>query len=288
MVPDLPYVRKDVPDDSEGPDTTGRFAKMGRSSELREPSTSEGNAVRPLPAQNRGRYRRPPRAAHVGGGRRLCTAVSLSLTGELAAADDLTDRREELKAQIASTRSSLSESSAALRRAAVAVDRTQSQLEAAKAALAETRRALAVAAERDRLMAAKLARAQAELARAKAAVVVGPAEARRPGCTRRARSSATSTSSRPICCRSRSWSRAARTADLQTRLQWSTTLFDTAADEIDRLTVLRRQLEVARVKAAALERQVAADRKVAADNLAATRVLERRAADSDRERDAGC
>ena len=43
------------------------------------------------------------------------------------------------------------------------------------------------------------------------------------------------------------------TEDWQTRLQWSTTLFDTTQAQIDRLTVLQRQLNAARVRQADLE-----------------------------------
>ena len=34
MAPDLPYVRQDVPDDSEAPQVGGRFARLSRSKEL--------------------------------------------------------------------------------------------------------------------------------------------------------------------------------------------------------------------------------------------------------------
>ena len=43
------------------------------------------------------------------------------------------------------------------------------------------------------------------------------------------------------------------TEDVQTRLQWSTTLFDTTQAQIDRLTVLQRQLNAARARQAELE-----------------------------------
>ena len=57
------------------------------------------------------------------------------------------------------------------------------------------------------------------------------------------------------------------TEDLQTRLQWSTTLFDTAQAEIDRLTLLQRQLNAARARQSELEAKVAAARREAAANL---------------------
>ena len=68
------------------------------------------------------------------------------------------------------------------------------------------------------------------------------------------------------------------TEDLQTRLQWSTTLFDTAQAEIDRLTLLQRQLNAARARQAELEAKVAAARREAAANLKIKKGLEARAA----------
>jgi murein DD-endopeptidase MepM/ murein hydrolase activator NlpD len=66
--------------------------------------------------------------------------------------------------------------------------------------------------------------------------------------------------------------------DLQTRLQWSTTLFDTAQAEIDRLTLLQRQLNAARARQAEQEAKVAAARSEAAANLKIKKGLEARAA----------
>jgi len=65
---------------------------------------------------------------------------------------------------------------------------------------------------------------------------------------------------------------------LQTRLQWSTTLFDTAQAEIDRLTLLQRQLNAARARQAEQEAKVAAARSEAAANLKIKKGLEARAA----------
>jgi len=67
------------------------------------------------------------------------------------------------------------------------------------------------------------------------------------------------------------------TEDWQTRLQWSTTLFDTTQAQIDRLTVLQRQLNAARLRQADLEAKVAAARHEAAANLKIKRSLEARA-----------
>jgi len=67
------------------------------------------------------------------------------------------------------------------------------------------------------------------------------------------------------------------TADMQTRIQWSTTMFDTTAATIDRTEVLQAKLDAAKAKQAAIEKQIAADRKEAAANLVAKRALESRA-----------
>jgi murein DD-endopeptidase MepM/ murein hydrolase activator NlpD len=250
VVPDLPYVRSDVPENSGGP-TEGR---------LRTPSLlSVARVVRAAVAVT------------------VCTAVSLALGGQLATADDLTDRRKDLQAQLAQTRSNLSESSAVLRRAALAVDRTSAALGTAQAALAQTRRQLAAASQRDRLMATKLRTAQTTLAKARAAVLVGEQklatqDALTSEIARNQYQQQTNLLPIAMLLESRS------IGDLQTRLQWSSTLFETAAHEMDRLTALKRQLEAARARADSLERQVAADRKVAAANLVTTRGLEQRAA----------
>ena len=68
------------------------------------------------------------------------------------------------------------------------------------------------------------------------------------------------------------------TEELQTKLQWSTTMFDTAQATIDRLTVIQDQLNAARARQAALEAQIAADRREAAANLKVKKALEARAA----------
>jgi len=67
-------------------------------------------------------------------------------------------------------------------------------------------------------------------------------------------------------------------ADLQTRLQWSTTMFDSTQAEIDRLTIIQRQLDAAKARKAELAAQVRADRKAAAAALRTKQTLEARAA----------
>ena len=145
MVPDLPYGRLVVPDDSEGPDSGGRFAQARRSHELRRSPASDGVPRAPFCRARTASASALARRCARWSRSAVCTAVSLSLTGQLATADDLTDRRDELKAQLTKTRSSLNESSASLRRPRWPSTAPSRPLQAAQAALAETRRQLAAA-----------------------------------------------------------------------------------------------------------------------------------------------
>jgi murein DD-endopeptidase MepM/ murein hydrolase activator NlpD len=207
----------------------------------------------------------------------VASAVSFSLFIPVVAADDLTDRRAEVKQAIAKTRNDLSESSHALTAAGVAVARTQAQLDVAQAKLAKTQRELVVARARDAKMAAKLKRARIELAAAKAAVKAGQAEldAQQAMAGQLVRDQYQQQSNLlPVALLVGSKS----TEDLQTRLQWSTTLFDTAQAEIDELTAIQIKLEAAKARRATLEVQIAADRREAAANLKTRQALEARAA----------
>jgi murein DD-endopeptidase MepM/ murein hydrolase activator NlpD len=69
----------------------------------------------------------------------------------------------------------------------------------------------------------------------------------------------------------------ASTADLATRMQWSTTMFDTTQAKIDDLLALEAQLKAKRAEMAKAEKKVADDRAEAADSLARTRTLEAQA-----------
>ena len=207
----------------------------------------------------------------------VASAVSFSLFIPAASADDLTHRRSEVKQAIAKTRNDLSESSHALTAAGVAVARTQAKLDVAQAKLAKTQRELVVARARDKKMAAKLKQARIELAAAKAAVKAGQAEldAQHAMAGQLVRDQYQQQSNLlPVALLVGSKS----PEDLQTRLQWSTTMFDTAQAEIDKLTEIQIKLEAAKARQAALEVQIAADRREAAANLKTRQALEARAA----------
>jgi murein DD-endopeptidase MepM/ murein hydrolase activator NlpD len=132
---------------------------------------------------------------------------------------------------------------------------------------------LAAAQRLDVAMAAKLRSAKAALAKARAAVAANQkkldAEKKLAGQMVRDQYQQ-QTNLLPIAMLVESNS----TADLQTRLQWSTTMFDTTAATIDRTEDLQRKLDAAKKKQAAIEQQIAADRKAAAENLATKRRLE--------------
>jgi murein DD-endopeptidase MepM/ murein hydrolase activator NlpD len=207
----------------------------------------------------------------------VASALSLALLGPYAYADELTTQRAKVKEQIAKTKSDLNESAKTLSAAVVAVDEAQNKLDVATARLTTTRQELRVAQTKDAQMAAKLQQARADLAVAVAAVVAGQArlEAQQAKAGQVVRDQyQKQTNLLPIALLVDPDS----TEDLQTRLQWSTTLFDTAQAEIDRLTFLQRQLNAARARQAEQEAKVAAARSEAAANLKIKKGLEARAA----------
>ena len=273
MAPDLPYVRQDVPDDSEAPKVGGRFARLARSHGLlAKPSASKGITAY-LSAVYAARTRMLRAAVVIA----VASALSLALLGPHAYADELTTQRAKVKEQIAKTKSDLNESAKTLSAAVVAVDKAHNKLDVATARLTTTRQELRVAQTKDAQMVAKLQQARADLAVAVAAVVAGQArlEAQQAKAGQVVRDQyQKQTNLLPIALLVDPDS----TEDLQTRLQWSTTLFDTAQAEIDRLTLLQRQLNAARARQAEQEAKVAAARSEAAANLKIKKGLEARAA----------
>jgi murein DD-endopeptidase MepM/ murein hydrolase activator NlpD len=270
--PDLPYVRQDVPDDSEAPQFAGRFARLARGRGLLAAPASKG-----IPA-----YLSAVCAAAAHTLRAVvAVAIASTLTATLlatpASADELTSHRARVKQQIAKTKSDLNESSEALSEAVVAVDKAQNRLDVASARLEGTRQELTAAQTKDARMAWKLQQARADLAAAVAAVAAGQArlDAQQTKAGQAVREQyQQQTNLLPIAVLVDPNS----TGGLQTRLQWSTTLFDTAQAEIDRLTVLQRQLNAARARQSELEATVAAARRAAATNLKIKKGLEIRAA----------
>ncbi len=270
MVPDLPYVRKDVPDGSEALNHGG-FARFSRRVNLRAGSASKGTTTTGYLRTIR------PRIWVAALGVVVASALSLSLFAVPAGADSLTDRKAQVNQQLRETRSQLNESSAALNQAAAAVDQAEANLAAARAELAQTRSELATAKAKDKAMAVKLKKAKIALAKAKAAVVAGQAalDAQKASAGEVVRDQyQQQTNLLPLA----ALLNAGSTLDLQTRAQWSTTLFDTAQAQIDRLTVIQQQLTAAKKRQAELEAEIATDRRAAAANLKVKKSLEDKAA----------
>jgi murein DD-endopeptidase MepM/ murein hydrolase activator NlpD len=272
VVPDLPYVRKDVPGGSEAEEYG--FARSGRSRVLlaRLAPASAGPHIASARRRRVGPARLLPVIAAL-----LVAGLGITLLAPAATADDLTHQRDRLKQQLAKTKGDLDESSKVLSAAAQAVDRAQAKLDQARAQLAQTRKELAVAQAKDLEQAAKLRQAKIDLAKAKARVALGQknldAEAALAGTMIRDQYQQQG-NLLPLAVLVDTSS----LADLQTRLQWSTTLFDTTQAQIDRLTVIQQQLTAERARQAELEAQVAADRRAAAAALRIKRTLELRAA----------
>jgi murein DD-endopeptidase MepM/ murein hydrolase activator NlpD len=205
----------------------------------------------------------------------LVVALAGGLLVSTAQADDLTDQRASLKTQIVKTKSDLNESSAALSTAGVQVDQATSRLAAARAALSRAQGALSAAKAEDARLATKLKRAQADLAKAKAAVLDCQerldAKKQMVGVMVRSQYQQ-QTNLMPIAVLT-----SPSTADLATRMQWATTMFDTTQAKIDELLALEAQLKAKRAELAKAEQQVADDRAEAADSLTKTRRLEAQA-----------
>src|SRR5215210_5419631 len=101
VVPDLPYVHPDVPDDSEAPENCGRFAGLVRGRGLRPRSASLGTTeYRPVAARRATRLLR--RGLLAGLVISVASAVWLTLLTP-ATADDLTNQRKQIQRQIAQT-----------------------------------------------------------------------------------------------------------------------------------------------------------------------------------------
>ena len=269
MLPDLPYVRKDVPDDGEAM----CFARPSRSRRTpAAPASTDVNALRTRPATSMPSVRVLPLMMAI-----VVSVLGLALLAPYAAADDLTDERDRVKQQLAKTSGDLNESSKALAVAAEAVDRTEAQLTSARISLDRTQRELATARAEDLRLAAKLGQARAELAAATARLAraqqaLAAEEAVAGDVIRDQYQLQTNLIPLAVLVDTSS------PADLQTRLQWSTTMFDSTQAKIDHLTIIQRQLDAAKARQADLEAEVRADRKAAAGALRTKQTLEARAA----------
>jgi murein DD-endopeptidase MepM/ murein hydrolase activator NlpD len=272
VAPDLPYVRQDVPDDSEAPQVGGRFARLSRSKDLLARTPASKGITAFLSAL----HIAGARIARIAVAVAVASAVALSTLVPMASGDELAARRAQVKQQIAKTKGDLGESTKALSKAAVAVDKAQHKLDVASAQLATTRQELSAAEVQDSRMAVRLRIARADLGVAIAAVNAGQArlDAEQTKAGQMIRDQYQQQSNLlPVAVLLDPHS----TEDVQTRLQWSTTLFDSTQAQIDRLTLLQRQLDAARVRKAELKAKVVAARHEAAANLKLKKSLELRA-----------
>ncbi|RCK69442.1 hypothetical protein DT076_11210 [Desertihabitans brevis] len=203
-------------------------------------------------------------------------AVGLSLCLSTAQADDLTDRRDELQRQEAQTQHELNESTEGLNDAVAALQAAEADLSAAEERLAQTQVELAAAEQLDAEMQEKLDLAQEELEKAKVAVAdnqlaLDEQKAAVGEVVREEYQQRTNLIGVAMLLQTESQS------DLQTKMQWSTTMFDTAEAGMDRLRTLQQKLQAAEQRRTEIEEQVAADREQAAANLVVKQDLEAQA-----------
>ena len=269
VVPDLPYAREDVSGDSEGL-KDGRFAMVG--SALRRIQSASGcwgfAAARRVAVLRLG-TRLSLTALAVS----VAAALTVGLLAPAASAESLSDRRAQVAQQLARSKAELNESSDALLAAGAALQRAQGQLEVARLQLAQTRGELGAARKRDAALAKRLTKVRAELAAAKAAVVAGQkaVDKQKVMAAHMVRDQyQQQTNLLPIAVLLQSSS----TADLQTRLQWSTTMFDTTSATIETLNALQAKLTAQKARQAELTRQVGDDRQQAQENLDLKKSLE--------------
>lgn len=193
--------------------------------------------------------------------------LALGLTLAVPAwADELDDERDRIAQDLTSAQAKVDNDVKTLANASSALAQSQGRLVAAKKQLAETQRLLAVAEQKDREAASRWATAQDDLEAAKAAVVEGE------------RNVAAQQSEVGSVARTQYQQRSgmvgigmvvtgSSTGDINNRIQWSTTVFDSTQAEMDKLRELQRQLVAAQDRQARIEQQLAAERADAAANL---------------------
>jgi murein DD-endopeptidase MepM/ murein hydrolase activator NlpD len=265
VVPDLPCVRNDAPGDSEAK-KDGRFARPIKASAAMD-------AAR---LASRRRWSLLARRLRAGLVVAVATAVGFAVPSGLATADDLDDQKAKIEAQLKDTKHQLNESTSQLQSAVAAVERAQSEVDAAQAKLDATQAELDEARQVDQRMAVKLKKSRADLKAAKAAVVAGQRQLEEKEATAAAvvrDQVQQKTNLLPIAFLVES----STLGDLQTRMQWSTTMVETSNSQITELTEAQRKLNAARSHQTEVEKEDAANRKAAAENLVLKRKLEQQA-----------
>lgn len=194
-------------------------------------------------------------------------SLALGLTLAVPAwADELNDERDRISQDLTSAQAKVDTDVKTLANASSALAQSQGRLEAAKKKLAETQRLLAVAEQKDRDAASRWATAQDDLETARAAVVEGErnvaAQRQEVGSVAR-----TQYQQRSGMVGIGMVVTGSSTGDINNRIQWSTTVFDSTQAEMDKLQELQRQLVAAQDRQAKIEKQMAAERADAAANL---------------------
>ena len=185
--------------------------------------------------------------------RPLVAALALGLTvslGSPAAADDLKDRRDQVRKAIVTSRQGVSESKAEMSKALAALAKAQSALAKAQRALSAATNAVGAARAADAAIGARLAVARTKLEQAKQAVTRAKAAVAAQlslmgQAARESYQQQTDLVGLSVVFDS------ADTGDLSRRLQWSTTIFDATTAQMTRLRDLQAKLVAAQKAQAA-------------------------------------
>lgn len=206
----------------------------------------------------------------------LAVTLAVSL-GSPAGADDLKDRRDDVRKAVVASKRDVSESKAEMSKAVAKLARSQAALAKAQRMLTAASDAVADAKAVDAAIGRRLAAAQVKLEAAKRAVAKAKAAVASQlslmgQAAREAYQQQSDLVGLSVVFDS------ASTGDLSQRLQWSTTIFDATSAQMTRLRALQATMVAAQKAQAEIERQIAADKAEAAANVAELKVLQSRAA----------
>ncbi len=198
-----------------------------------------------------------------------------------ASADELSDRHAELQAKIAAARGQVDTHTAELTAAGDALEASQQQLAEARTALEATRADLAAAQAMDAELAVRLATEQELLDAARAALQrarddVAAQKALIVAAAREEYQGRSELAGIAVVLGSKT------TQEMQQRLQWSTTIFDTTATRMAELRELEARVADAERRQAAIEAEVAADKARSAENVVRITKLEASAVKQER------
>lgn len=199
-------------------------------------------------------------------------AASLAWGSGVAHADDLTDAQTRVRKAIVSTRQEISAAKEAVLTAEQRLEQSQAELARARAELEYVNGRLAAARAEDQRIAAALVDAEKRYKAAGEAVEAGEsdvAEQRRliGVAARTAYQQQTPLVSLGVALN------AETPADMAQRLQWSDTIFDATAAEMQRLEDLLIQLEAAKKARAEAAAKLREQRRISRNHLAATQAL---------------